>query len=29
VVREADPAHVFLRKQIQLASSDAVPRGMR
>jgi LysR family transcriptional regulator, transcriptional activator for leuABCD operon len=25
--READPAHAFLRKQIQLASSDVVPRG--
>ncbi len=27
--READPAHAFLRKQIQLASSDVVPRGTR
>ncbi len=27
--READPAHAFLRKQIQLASSDVVPRGSR
>ena len=27
VVRDADPAHVFLRKQIQLASSEIVPRG--
>jgi hypothetical protein len=27
--RETDPAHAFLRKQIQLASSDVVPRGSR
>ena len=27
--RETDPAHAFLRKQIQLASSDVVPRGAR
>jgi DNA-binding transcriptional LysR family regulator len=27
--RETDPAHAFLRKQIQLASSDVVPRGTR
>ncbi len=27
--READPAHAFLRKQIQLASRDIVPRGSR
>jgi len=27
--READPAHLFLRKQIQLASGDVVPRGGR
>jgi LysR family transcriptional regulator, transcriptional activator for leuABCD operon len=25
--READPAHAFLRKQMQLASNDVVPRG--
>jgi hypothetical protein len=29
VAREADPSHVFLRKQIQLASNDSVPRGVR
>jgi DNA-binding transcriptional LysR family regulator len=27
--RESDPAHAFLRKQIQLASTDVVPRGAR
>jgi LysR family transcriptional regulator, transcriptional activator for leuABCD operon len=27
--READPAHAFLRKQMQLASGDVVPRGSR
>jgi len=27
--RETDPAHAFLRKQIQLASSDVVPRRTR
>jgi DNA-binding transcriptional LysR family regulator len=27
--READPAHAFLRKQIQMASNDVVPRGSR
>jgi len=27
--RETDPAHAFLRKQIQLASSDVVPRRAR
>ena len=27
--READPAHAFLRKQIQLASNDVVPRASR
>jgi DNA-binding transcriptional LysR family regulator len=27
--RETDPAHAFLRKQMQLASSDVVPRGTR
>ena len=27
--READPAHAYLRKQIQLASSDVVPRAAR
>ena len=27
--READPAHAFLRKQMQLASDDVVPRGSR
>jgi DNA-binding transcriptional LysR family regulator len=27
--RETDPAHAFLRKQIKLASTDAVPRGAR
>ncbi len=26
---EADPAHAFLRKQIQLATNDVVPRGSR
>ena len=27
--READPAHAFLRKQLQLASDDVVPRALR
>lgn len=27
--READPAHIFLRQQIQRACNDAVPRGQR
>jgi len=27
--READPAHAFLRRQIQLASNDVVPRASR
>jgi len=27
--RETDPAHLFLRKQMQLASSDVVTRGSR
>ena len=26
---EADPAHAFLRKQIQLATHDVVPRASR
>ena len=29
VARELDPAHAFLRKQIQLASGDVVPRSSR